>query len=134
VNVCDYLEPRDVGQKQIDDSETKTAVARLINPIHPFCHKHDLVAVRLKHKPECVAYRRFVIDDQNTDFILCYSRHLLRFRRHRRDWTFNLDAQFLEFAIESRPRETQYLRGLLNIAVSAFESLHYRLALDLFHR
>jgi len=134
VNVCDYLKPGDVSQKEIDDTETKTPVARLVYPVHPFCDKHDLVAVRLEHKPERVAHGRFVIDDQNTDSILCYSRHLLRLRRCRRDWTFNLDAQFLEFAIESRPRETQYLRGLLNIAVSAFESLHNRLALDLFHR
>ena len=134
VNVCDYLKPRDVSQKEIDDTETKTPLARLVYSFHPFRHEHNLVAVRLEHKPERIAYGRFVIDDQNTDPILYYSRHLLRLRRHRRDWTFNLDAQFFEFAIESRPRETQYLRGLLNIAVSACESLHNRLALDLFHR
>ncbi len=77
VNVCDYLKPGDVSQKEIDDTETKPPVTRLIYSVHPFCYKHDLVAVRLEHKPERVAYGRFVIDDQNTDFILYYSRHII---------------------------------------------------------
>ena len=70
VNVCDYLKPGDVSQKEIDDTETEAPLSRLINSLHPLCDKHNLVTARLEHKPERVAYGWFVIDDQNTDLIV----------------------------------------------------------------
>lgn len=54
--IGDDLEPRDVRQKQIDDTKTEAPAARLINAITTVIDKHNLVALRLKHQPECVAY------------------------------------------------------------------------------
>ena len=69
-NVRDYLEPGDVSKKKIDNSEFKTPVTRLVYSIQSFRNQHNFVAVRLEHKPERVAHRRFVIDDQNTNLFL----------------------------------------------------------------
>jgi len=78
--VCNYLVTRNVRQKEIDNAKSKAPVTRLFDSILPCCYKHDLVAVRLKHKPERVAYGRLVIDNENRGFFFaldvghsCYS-------------------------------------------------------------
>ena len=55
-NVCDYLKPGDVSQKKIDNTKPEAPLARLVYSIHSVRHEHNLVAVRLEHKPERVAY------------------------------------------------------------------------------
>ena len=61
----DYLESCDVRQEKIDNTELKTPVTSLFDSLLPCCYKHNLVAARLKHKPERVAYRRLVINHQD---------------------------------------------------------------------
>ena len=63
--VCNHLETRDISQEKIDNAESKSPLARLIDSILPFCHKHNLVAVRLEHKPERVAYGRLVVNHED---------------------------------------------------------------------
>jgi len=65
-NAGDYLEAGDVGQEEIDDTETKAPPAYLIDSVKTVSNKDYFVAVRLEHKPERVAYGGFVIYDQNT--------------------------------------------------------------------
>ena len=71
VNIFDHLKPGDVGQKKIYDTKTEAPLPRLIDSVNPFGHEHHLVAAGFEHKPERVAYGRFVIDDQNTNLVLC---------------------------------------------------------------
>ncbi|HYV13245.1 MAG TPA: hypothetical protein VE980_20235, partial [Pyrinomonadaceae bacterium] len=63
--VFDYLKPGNVCQVKIYNTESEAPITRLFDSILPFCHKHDLVAVRLKHKPERVAYGRLVIHNED---------------------------------------------------------------------
>lgn len=70
VNVCDYLETRDVRQKKIDDAESEAPVACLIDSLLALGHKDHLVSVRLEHKPERVAYGWLIINNENTRFVV----------------------------------------------------------------
>lgn len=54
--IGDDLKTGDVGQKEIDDTKTEAPVARLVYAITTVGDKHNFVAIRLKHQPECVAY------------------------------------------------------------------------------
>ena len=69
-NVRNYLKTGDVRQEEIDDAETKRSLSHLINSSETARNKDHLVAVRLKHKPERVAYRGLVIYDEDAQFIL----------------------------------------------------------------
>jgi hypothetical protein len=63
--VSDYLKPGNVCQVKVNNAKSEAPVARLFDAVQPFCYKHDFEAVRLKHKPERVAYGRLVINNEN---------------------------------------------------------------------
>ena len=64
-NAGDYLEAGDVRQEEIDDTKTKVSPAHLVGSIKTPRTKNHLVAVRLKHEPERVAYGGLVIYDED---------------------------------------------------------------------
>lgn len=72
--VGDDLKAGGVRQKKIDDAQFKTPLACLINSLLTFGHQHYLVAVRLEHKLERIAYGWLVINDKNT-YLLFDVRH-----------------------------------------------------------
>lgn len=63
--IFDYLKPGSVCQEKVNDTKSEAPSARLFDSFFAFCHKHNLVAVRLKHKPERVAYGRLVINNED---------------------------------------------------------------------
>ena len=69
--VGDYLIPRDVSQKQIDHAKLKLLPPRAVDSIETLRDEHHLVAVRLQHQLERVAHRRFIINYQNSEFLIC---------------------------------------------------------------
>ena len=72
-NACDHLKPCDVGKEQIDDAEPKTPAARVVESIMAIGRKHDLIAMRLEAKLERITYRRFIVNDQNGELLVCFS-------------------------------------------------------------
>ena len=54
--IGDDFKTGDIGEKQIDDAETKVSFARLVDALETFSDEHDFVAFRLQHEPERVAY------------------------------------------------------------------------------
>ena len=68
--VSDDFKTGDVGEIQIDDAETKTSFPRLSDTVKTVSYEHDFVALRLEHEPQSVAYRRFVVNYENRQFLV----------------------------------------------------------------
>ena len=72
-NARDHLKARDIGKEQIDDAEHEAPAPRLVNSVVTVGRKHNLITLRLQHKLQRIAYRRFVVNNQNTHFFVYFS-------------------------------------------------------------